>query len=324
MEKQLIECVPNFSEGRDKNIINAIVSSIESVRGVRVLHIDMGEAANRTVITFLGEPAPTMEASFRAIKKASELIEMTCHKGEHPRIGAIDVFPVVPIENISLTEVDSYVKALAKRVGIEIGIPIYLYEYSATTPQRKLLASCRAGEYEGLENKMKDPRWIPDFGSGTFSEIARHSGATVMGARALLVAINFNLNTKDTEKAWYIARKIRERGKTEYSIDGVRSIGWYIEEYGIAQVSMNITDITTTSLKEVWERLNTIALEEDVLITGTELIGLIPEKVLIEAAEQWGVVGDNEKKINFTLEKMNFGDLCPFDKNKKILHYENY
>ncbi|MEG2759675.1 MAG: glutamate formimidoyltransferase, partial [Rikenellaceae bacterium] len=198
MEKQLIECVPNFSEGRDKNIINAIVSSIESVRGVRVLHIDMGEAANRTVITFLGEPAPTMEASFRAIKKASELIEMTCHKGEHPRIGAIDVFPVVPIENISLTEVDSYVKALAKRVGIEIGIPIYLYEYSATTPQRKLLASCRAGEYEGLENKMKDPRWIPDFGSGTFSEIARHSGATVMGARALLVAINFNLNTKDT------------------------------------------------------------------------------------------------------------------------------
>lgn len=317
--RKIVECIPNFSEGKDKAVIEAIVKSIESVSGVRVLHVDRGEAANRTVITFLGEVAPMMEASFRAIKTATELIDMRSQKGEHPRIGAVDVFPVVPIENITLEEVVGYVDHLAQRVGDEIGTPIYLYEASATTPSRKLLASCRAGEYEGLASKMDDPKWTPDYGSKTYTEAVRRSGATVMGARGLLVAINFNLNTQDTEKAWYIARKIRERGKTAYSIQGVRAIGWYIEEYGIAQVSMNITDISVTSLQEVWDRLHTIAAEIDVRITGTELIGLIPEDVLTEAAERWGFQGTKEEKADYTFQKMNFADLCPFDKKVKIL-----
>lgn len=319
--RKIVECIPNFSEGKDTAVIDAIVCSIESVQGVRVLHVDRGEAANRTVITFLGEVEPMMEASFRAIKKATELIDMRSHTGEHPRIGAVDVFPVVPIENTSLEEVAKYVEQLAKRVGDEIGTPIYLYEASATTPQRKLLASCRAGEYEGLESKMNDPKWAPDYGSKRYTEAVKRSGATVMGARGLLVAINFNLDTKDTEKAWYIARKIRERGKTEYSIRGVRAIGWYIEEYGIAQVSMNITDITATSLQEVWDRLNTIAAEIGARITGTELIGLMPENVLIDAAEKWGFQGAKEAMTDFTLHKMNFADLCPFNKEIKILKF---
>lgn len=317
--KKIVECIPNFSEGKDKSVIDAIVSSIESVEGVRVLHVDMGEAAHRTVITFLGEVEPMMEASFRAIKKATELIDMRKQKGEHPRIGAVDVFPVVPIENITLEEVATYVKRLAERVGREIGTPIYLYEASATVPERKLLASCRAGEYEGLEKKMSDPKWIPDYGSKTYTEAVQRSGATVMGARGLLIAINFNLDGKDTDAAWYIARKIRERGKTEYSIKGVRAIGWYIEEYGIAQVSMNITDISVTSLQEVWDRLNAIAAEIGAHITGTELIGLIPENVLAEAARKWGFKGTTEEKVDYTLDKMNFGNLRPFDKEIKIL-----
>lgn len=317
--RKIVECIPNFSEGKDKKVIEAIVKSIESVNGVRVLHVDRGEAANRTVITFLGEIDAMMEASFRAIKTATELIDMRTQKGEHPRIGAVDVFPVVPIENTTLEEVVGYVKNLAERVGEEIGTPIYLYEASATTPSRKLLASCRAGEYEGLESKMSDPKWTPDYGSKTYTEAVQRSGATVMGARGLLIAINFNLDTKDTEKAWYIARKIRERGKTEYSIRGVRAIGWYIEEYGLAQVSMNITDISATSLQEVWDKLNAIAAEIDVHITGTELIGLIPENVLTEAAEKWVFQGTKEEKADYTLRKMNFGDLSPFDKAIKIL-----
>lgn len=320
MERRLIECVPNFSEGRDKRIINAIADAISGVEGVRLLNVDPGEAANRTVYTYIGEPEAAMEASFRAIKKASDLIDMRKHKGEHPRIGAADVFPIVPVSGVTLEEADEYAKSLAARVERELNIPIYLYEFSASHPDRRKLSLCRSGEYEGLKEKMSDPRWVPDYGCKLYNDDVARTGAIVMGARNFLVAINFNLDTKDTEKAWQIARNIREIGHTPYSLKGVRAIGWYIEEYGVAQVSMNITDITAVSLQEVWDGVNELARKFGVNVTGTELIGLIPEHVLIEAAEKWGLKDATDKeKADYTIETMNFSDLGQFDSSKKIL-----
>jgi glutamate formiminotransferase/formiminotetrahydrofolate cyclodeaminase len=267
MKKQIIECVPNISEGRDPAIIEAIAAVAETVDGVKLLDVDPGNATNRTVITFVGEPEPVIEAAFRLIKKASELIDMSKHKGEHPRFGATDVCPLVPIANISMEETVTYAHKLGKRVGEELGIPGYFYENAAKTEERKNLANCRAGEYEGLAKKLVDPKWKPDFGPAEFVK-AKNSGVTAISARDFLVAYNINLNTTSTRWANAIAFDIRERGRAKReggsltgkiikdsqgnpesipgSLKSVKGIGWYIEEYGIAQLSLNLTNISIT------------------------------------------------------------------------------
>ncbi len=269
MIRKIIECVPNFSEGRNMQVIKHITDQIEKVEGVKLLNVDPGAATNRTVVTFVGEPQQVVEAAFLAIKKAAEVIDMKQHQGEHPRMGATDVCPLIPISGITMEETAEYARALAKRVGEELLIPVYCYESAAFEPKRKNLANCRSGEYEGLSKKFTDPEWRPDFGPATFTENVAHTGATAIGARDFLIAINFNLNTTSTRRANAIAFDVREKGrkmregnpftgkvvKNEKGEDlwipgtlkGCKAIGWFIEEYGIAQVSMNVTDITTTA-----------------------------------------------------------------------------
>ncbi|HVT13007.1 MAG TPA: glutamate formimidoyltransferase [Fimbriimonadaceae bacterium] len=306
MSKRLIECVPNFSEGRDAAIIEAIAAAIRSVDGVALLNVDPGQATNRTVYTFVGEPEPVCEAAFRAARKANELIDMSRHHGEHPRFGALDVCPLVPISGISMAETSEYAKALGKRMGDELGMTIYLYEHSASAEQRRSLADIRAGEYEGLPEKLKQPEWQPDYGPTSFNS---RSGATVVGARDFLIAYNVNLNTTSTRRANAIAFDVRERGRLKRigdplmgepmldekgepvyepgSLAGVRAIGWFIEEYGIAQISMNLTDLSVTPIHIAFDEVVEKAAARGVRVTGSELIGLIPLQMMLDAGKHY-------------------------------------
>lgn len=343
---QLIECVPNFSEGRDMNIIKQITNEIESVEGVRLIDVDPGKATNRTVVTIVGTPNEVCEAAFRAVKKASELIDMRNHKGAHPRFGATDVCPLVPVANITMDEVVQYAHKLAKRIGEELSIPVYCYESAAKEAKRKNLANCRAGEYEGLANKLKDSNWKPDFGPTTFNATA---GATAVGARNFLVAYNVNLNTTSTRRANAIAFDIREKGRPQRvgnqvtgkialdekgneiwnpgSLKACKAIGWFIEEFGIAQISINLTDISVTSIHQAFEESCKKANERGVRVTGSEIVGVVPLQAMLEAGKyflrkQQRSTGISDKEIiKIAVKSLGLDELYPFDPEKKIIEY---
>jgi len=340
--KQLIECVPNFSEGNDMGIIKKITDEIESVEGVKLLDVDPGKATNRTVVTFVGEPQSVVDAAFLAIKKAKELIDMSKHHGEHPRMGATDVCPLVPIANISMEEVVEYAHKLGKRVGEELDFPIYFYEFAATEEKRKNLANVRKGEYEGLANKLEDPAWKPDFGPAKF---VPKTGATAISARNFLVAYNFNLNTTSTRRANAIAFDVREAGRIKKvngkkvldkdgnperipgTLKATKAIGWYIEEYGIAQISMNLTDITITSIHKAFEEVDRAARARGIRVTGSELVGLVPKQALLDAAKyflkkQQRSLGIDEKEmIKIAVKSLGLDDLKPFVPEERIIEY---
>jgi glutamate formiminotransferase/formiminotetrahydrofolate cyclodeaminase len=335
MEKRIIECVPNFSEGRDMGIIKQITDTIESVDGIKLLDVDPGRDTNRTVVTFVGEPEKVSEAAFRAVKKASELIDMSKHHGEHPRIGATDVCPLVPVSGISMEETADYARGLAKRIGEELGIPVYCYENAAFEEKRRNLANCRAGEYEGLRKKLADPEWKPDFGPAVFNE---RSGATAVGARDFLVAFNVNLNTTSTRRANAIAFDVREKGRDIKKDNGelinvpgtlknVKAIGWYIEEYGIAQISMNLTNISITPVHIAFDEVFRKADARGIRVTGSELIGLIPLKSILDAgryflAKQQRSSGiSDEELIKIAVKSMGLCDIHEFDPKQKIIEY---
>lgn len=338
MNRRLIECVPNISEGRDRARIDAIAAVVETVEGVRLLDVDPGKATNRTVITFVGEPEPVIEAAFRLIKKAQELIDMRHHKGEHPRFGATDVCPLVPIAGISMEETADYAKKLAARVGSELSIPVYQYEFAASEEKRRNLANNRSGEYEGLAKKLKDPAWKPDHGPAEFTGSVAKSGATAIGARNFLVAYNVNLNTTSTRRANAIAFDIREAGRKVKQPDGqevqvpgklkaVKGIGWYIEEYGIAQLSLNLTDITVTPVHIAFDEACKAAEARGIRVTGSELVGLIPKQSLLDAADffltrQQRSLGISEReKIKIAVKSLGLDGLGPFDPQKKVIEY---
>ncbi len=338
MQRQLIECVPNISEGRDRAKIDAIAAVVETVEGVRLLDVDPGKATNRTVITFVGEPGPVCEAAYRLIKKAQELIDMRQHKGEHPRFGATDVCPLVPISGISMEECAVWAKKLGERVGNELGIPVYLYEAAATEEKRKNLANNRSGEYEGLPKKLKDPAWKPDFGPAEFNDSVARSGAMAIGARNFLVAYNVNLNSTSTRRANAIAFDIREAGRKVKQTDGsevqvpgklrsVKGIGWFIEEYGVAQLSLNLTDITVTPVHTAFDEACKAAEARGIRVTGSELVGLIPKQALLDAADfylqrQQRSLGIPEReKIKIAVKSLGLDDLGPFDPQKKVIEY---
>ncbi|WP_295802097.1 glutamate formimidoyltransferase [Mucilaginibacter sp.] len=343
---QLIECVPNFSEGVNLDIIKQITDEVESVEGVRLLNVDPGKATNRTVVTFVGEPGRVIEAAFLAIKKAGELIDMSKHKGEHPRMGATDVCPLIPIANISMEETAEYAKQLAKRVGEELGIPAYLYEYAQADKKRNNLSLIRAGEYEGFFKKIKLPEWKPDFGPQEFDA---KRGATVIGARDFLIAYNVNLNTTSTRRANSIAFDVREAGRVMRegdpingkiindengkpksipgSLKSVKAIGWYIEEYGIAQISMNLTNIEVTPLHKAFDEVCTKAAERGMRVTGSELVGLVPLKAMLDAGKyfllkQQRSVGVSEKElVKIAIKSMGLSELSPFIPEERIIEY---
>lgn len=349
MQKQLIECVPNISEGRDLDKIHTIANTVETVEGVKLLDIDPGAATNRTVITFVGEPEQVIEAAFILIKKASELIDMSKHSGEHPRFGATDVCPLVPISGISLEETAAYAHKLGKRVGEELDIPVYLYEKAAQEPKRVNLASCRSGEYEGLPKKLSDPNWKPDFGPAEFNKKVASTGATAISARDFLVAYNVNLNTTSTRRANAIAFDIREAGRVlregnpitgkqvldangepvriPGKLKAVKGIGWFIEEYGIAQISYNLTNISITSMHKAFDETDKAAQERGLRVTGSELIGLIPLKAMLDAGDyflkkQERSLGISEaEKIKIAVKSLGLDDLKPFNPNEKIIEY---
>lgn len=338
MNRRLIECVPNISEGRDRAKIDAIAAVVETVEGVRLLDVDPGKATNRTVITFVGEPGPVIEAAFRLIKKAQELIDMRTHKGEHPRFGATDVCPLVPISGISMEETVGFAKTLAERVGQELSIPVYRYEFAASEDKRRNLANNRSGEYEGLPNKLKDPAWKPDHGPAEFTDSVARSGAIAIGARNFLVAYNVNLNSTSTRRANAIAFDIREAGRkvkqpdgTEVQVAGklkaVKGIGWYIDEYGIAQLSLNLTDITVTPVHIAFDEACKSAAERGIRVTGSELVGLIPKQSLLDAADfflarQQRSLGISEReKMKIAVKSLGLDDLGPFDPQKKVIEY---
>ncbi|NLN74394.1 MAG: glutamate formimidoyltransferase [Bacteroidales bacterium] len=344
--RKLIECVPNFSEGRDLSVIKQITDTIESCEGVKLLDVDPGQATNRTVVTFVGTPDEVIEAAFQAIKKASELIDMSKHHGAHPRFGATDVCPLVPVANISMEEVVEYAHKLAKRVGDELNIPIYSYESAALIPERKNLAYCRSGEYEGLQDKLAKPEWKPDFGPAKFNAKA---GATAIGARDFLIAVNYNLNTTSTRRANALAFDVREKGRPVRegnpitgkikkdengneiwqagTLKGTKAIGWFIDEYKIAQVSMNITNIAETPLHIAFDEINSKAIERGLRITGTEIVGLVPKKTIIDAGKYFlrkqnrslGVSEDEIIKI--AVKSMGLDDLKPFVAEEKIIEF---
>jgi glutamate formiminotransferase/formiminotetrahydrofolate cyclodeaminase len=342
--KQLIECVPNFSEGRDLNIIKQITDAIESVEGVRLLNVDPGKATNRTVVTFVGEPAAVTEAAFRGIQKAAELIDMSRHKGEHPRMGATDVCPFIPVANITMEETAAWSKKLAERVGNELKIPVYLYEEAQPDKSRSNLSVIRAGEYEGFFKKIKLPEWKPDYGP---DELPAKHGATVIGARDFLIAYNVNLNTKSVKRANSVAFDIREAGRVQKDpvtgkilkdkngnelripgkLKGVKAIGWYIEEYGIAQVSINITRFRETPLHIVFEECVKSAYERGYRVTGSELVGLIPLSAMLEAGKyflnkQRLSSGVSEKElVHIAIKSLGLDELAPFDPKKRIIEY---
>ncbi len=344
--KQLIECVPNFSEGNDMGIIKQITDRIETVEGVKLLDVDPGKATNRTVVTLVGTPDAVVEAAFQAIKRASELIDMRKHKGAHPRMGATDVCPFVPIANISMEETVVYARKLAERVGKELGIPVYCYENAAFTEERRNLANCRAGEYEGLPKKLKDPHWKPDFGPAEFNAGA---GATAVGARDFLVAYNVNLNTTSVRRANAVAFDIREKGRPKRegnpitgkivkdekgepvmipgSLKACKAIGWFIEEYGIAQVSINLTNISITSVHQAFEEACKKAAERGMRVSGSELVGLVPKKALLDAgkyflAKQQRSLGVSEDElIKIAVKSLGLDDLKPFNPREKVIEY---
>ena len=349
MQKQLIECVPNISEGRDLDKIKRISHEVETVAGVKLLDVDPGIATNRTVITFVGEPSQVIEAAFKLIKLASQLIDMSKHKGEHPRFGATDVCPLVPISGITLEETSKYAQLLGKRVGEELKIPVYLYENAARIPDRINLANCRSGEYEGLSKKLSDPDWAPDFGPIEYNNHVASTGATAISARDFLVAYNVNLNTTSTRRANAIAFDIREGGRVKRTgnpiigqkvldtdgnpiripgkLKAVKGIGWYIEEYGIAQISYNLTNISVTSMHEAFYETTKAAHERGLRVTGSEIIGLIPLKAMLDAADfflkkQQRSLGISEsEKIKIAVKSLGLDDLKPFNPKEKIIEY---
>ncbi len=349
MKQQLIECVPNISEGRDAEKIKAISQIVETVEGVKLLDVDPGKATNRTVITFVGEPEAVIEAAFRLIKKASELIDMSKHNGAHPRFGATDVCPLVPISNITLEETAKYAHKLGERVGKELGIPGYFYEKAAKEEKRKNLANCRSGEYEGLPKKLVDPVWKPDFGPAEFNDKVAKSGATAISARDFLIAYNVNLNTTSTRRANAIAFDIREAGRVKREgnpitgkqvldkngepvripgkLKAVKGIGWYIEEYGIAQISYNLTNISITSMHVAFDETCKVSEKRGLRVTGSELIGLIPLQAMLDAADYFLVkqqrsLGISEsEKIKIAIKSLGLDDLKPFDPQEKIIEY---
>ena len=344
--KQLVECVPNFSEGRDMAVIKKITDEIEKSEGVKLLDVDPGAATNRTVVTFVGEPEYVIEAAFRAVKKATEVIDMSKHKGEHPRMGATDVCPLIPVSNISMEETIEYAHKLAKRIGDELEIPIYCYENAAFKKERRNLANCRSGEYEGMQEKLKDPEWKPDFGPARFYSSA---GVTAVGARDFLVAFNVNLNTTSSRRANAIAFDVRERGRPKReggsvtgkiikdengkpimipgTLKSVKAIGWFIEEYGVAQISMNLTNISITSVHEAFDAVSKSAESRGIRATGSELVGLIPLQAMLDAGKyflrkQKRSTGVSEKElIKIAAKSMGLDDLKPFDPNKNIIEY---
>jgi len=348
--KQLIECVPNISEGRDKVKINAIASVVETVEGVTLLNVDPGAATNRTVITFVGEPEPVIEAAFLLIKKAAELIDMSKQTGEHPRFGATDVCPLIPIANITMDEVVPYAHKLGKRVGDELGIAGYFYENACKEEKRRNLATCRSGEYEGLPNKLVDPEWKPDFGPAEFNDRIKGSGVTAISARDFLVAYNVNLNTTSVRRANSIAFDLRENGRTmrkgnpitgEIVMDAdgnpmrvpgalkaVKGIGWYIEEYGIAQISLNLTNISITSMHKAFDTACEKARDRGIRVTGSELVGLVPLQAMLDAGKfflrkQNRSVGVSESDlIKIAVKSLGLDDLAPFDANERIIEYK--
>lgn len=347
--KQIIECVPNFSEGNDRKIIKKITDQIESIEGVKLIDVDPGKATNRTVVTFVGSPVEVCEAAFQAVKKASELIDMRKHKGEHPRFGATDVLPLVPVSNISMEETVSYARKLAERIGKELSIPVYCYEFAATEEKRRNLANCRSGEYEGLPEKLTSADWRPDFGPAKFTEFISHTGATAVSARNFLIAYNINLNTTSTRRANALAFDIREKGRVkreggkfsgniikdkngnpEYEpgmLKCVKGIGWYIEEYGIAQLSFNLTDITVTSMHQVFEAACQRAEARGLRVTGSELVGVIPLQAMLDAGKyflkkQKRSAGISDKEIlKIAVKSLGLDDLGPFEPEKKIIEY---
>ena len=351
--KRIIECVPNYSEGRDHKIIDSIVAAIKEASAdgekVKVLDVDPGEATNRTVVTFVGTPEAVLEAAFQGAKKAQELIDMRLHHGAHPRSGATDVLPLIPVANISLEECAVLARGLAERLYKELGIPCYCYEAAAFKPERKNLAVCRAGEYEALPNKIADPAQKPDFGPAEYNEVVAKAGATNVGARNFLIAVNYNLNTTSTRRAMAIAFDVREKGRKAReggsltgkllkdadgnqiwipgTLKGCKAIGWYIDEYGIAQVSMNITDITTTPLHVAYEEVCRAAAARGLKVTGVEIVGLVPKSVLIDAgkfylAKQQRSLGITEEEIiKIAVKSMSLDDLKPFNPKEKVIEY---
>ena len=333
--RQIIECVPNFSEGRNMEVIDSIADSIEEAGGVKVLNIDPGAATNRTVITFAGSPESVVEAAFQAVKKAGELIDMRLHHGAHPRLGATDVLPLVPVSGITVEECAELARKLAERIYTELGIPCYCYEAAAFKPERKNLAVCRAGEYEALPERMKDHVRRPDFGPGEFTERAARTGATNVGARDFLIAVNFNLNTTSVSEANAIAFEVREKGRPVTvdgktvmipgTLKGCKAIGWFIDEYGIAQVSMNITDINTTPLHIAFEEVCRAAQARGLQVTGTEIIGLVPKRAMLEAGlyflerQQRPTDVSEQDIMQAAVISMGLDDLKPFNVKDKVV-----
>jgi glutamate formiminotransferase/formiminotetrahydrofolate cyclodeaminase len=342
----LLECVPNFSEGRDLDLIRQITARIEEVEGATLLHVDPGKATNRTVVTFAGAPDAVVEAAFRAIREAARLIDMRGHRGAHPRMGATDVCPLVPLRGITLEEAAALARRLAERVGTELSIPVYLYEAAQPNPARKNLADIRQGEYEGLEQKLADPVWRPDFGPAAFNP---RRGATVIGARDFLVAYNVNLNTTSTRRANAVAFDVREVGRPKReghpltgkaltdaqgnpvmipgSLKAVKAIGWYIEEYGIAQVSMNLTDLSVTPLHVAFEEVSRRAEARGLRVTGSELVGLVPLNAMLDAGryfltKQQRSTGVSERElVHIAIRSMGLDELNPFEPGERIIEY---
>ena len=349
MEKRLIECVPNFSEGRDRAVIDAITAAITSVDNISLLDVDPGEATNRTVVTFVGEPDAVVEAAYRGIARAAELIDMRRHHGAHPRMGATDVCPLIPVSGVTLEECAEMARTLARRVSDSLGIPVYCYEAAAFNPERKNLAVCRAGEYEALPEKMNHAGKGPDFGDRPFDEAAARTGATTIGARDFLIAVNFNLNTTSTRRANAIAFDVREKGRPVReggkvtgrplrdeagniimqpgTLKGTKAIGWYIDEYGIAQVSMNITDMNATPLHVAFDEVCRAAAARGIRVTGTEIVGLVPKRALVDAGryflhKQQRSTGLPESEIvRMAIKSMGLDELKPFNTREKVVEY---
>lgn len=347
--KQIIECVPNFSEGRDKNIIDAITAEIEKGGEVRLLDVDPGEATNRTVVTFVGEPDAVMDAAIRGMRKAAELIDMRNHHGAHPRMGATDVMPLIPVSGITLEECAELARKLAERASKELGIPCYCYEAAAFTPERKNLAVCRQGEYEGLADRLGKEGKGADFGDRPFDEDVARTGCTAVGARDFLIAVNFNLNTTSTRRANAIAFDVREKGRPKReggkltgkplkdengntimipgTLKGTKAIGWFIDEYGIAQVSMNITDMATTPLHKAFDEVCRAAAARGLRVTGTEIVGLVPKRAIVDAGKhylrmQQRSLGIPESEIiKIAVKSMGLDDLKEFRPEEKIIEY---
>ena len=344
--KQVIECVPNFSEGQDKAVIKQITDEIEKIEGTKLLDVDPGADTNRTVVTFVGSPEEVKEAAFQAVKKATELIDMSKHSGAHPRFGATDVCPFVPVSNISMEETVKHARELAERIGKEINIPIYCYENAAYEEKRQNLANCRSGEYEGLKERITQPEWKPDFGPAEFNA---KSGATAVGARDFLVAFNVNLNTTSVRRANAIAFDVREKGRIKReggkitgkpvldengekvwipgTLKAVKGIGWFIEEYGIAQISMNLTNISITSAHEAFDETAKKAAARGIRATGSELVGLIPKKAMLDAGkyflrkQQRSLGVSEDELIKIAVKSMGLDELKPFDPKEKIIEY---